>query len=330
MYWEFKDPLFLLLLVPWVVALFWFLWRRLYRREAAVAVSSEAVVPRRRSFRADTYRYLWILRFASALLLIIALARPGRGVDYTSLKNLGIDIMIAMDVSLSMLAEDFQPKNRITVAKQVIADFIKRRPTDRIGLVVFAGEAYLQCPLTLEHGMIADILEDVSFETVHVDGTAIGDALAMAVARLAESKAKNRIVLLVTDGMNNRGSIDPETAAKVAADLGVKVYTVGIGKKGVPVPYPTGFMGMTRPVVMDMDEDSLREIARITGGRFYPATSSGVLWENIRDIDRLEKSEVEVKRYHEFYDRFQWPLYAAIAVFLLEILLRSAVYRKVS
>lgn len=329
MQWEFKDPLFLLLLVPWAIALFWFLWRRLYRREAAVAVSSEAVVPRRRSFRADTYRWLWALRFASSLLLIIALARPGRGVDYTSLKNLGIDIMIAMDVSLSMLAEDFQPKNRITVAKQVIADFVKRRPTDRIGLVVFAGEAYLQCPLTIEHGMIADIVQDVSFETVHVDGTAIGDALAMAVARLAESKAKNRIVLLVTDGMNNRGSIDPETAAKMASDLGVKVYTVGIGKKGEPVPYPTGFMGMTRPVVMDMDEDSLREIARVTGGRFFQATSSGVLWENIRDIDRLEKSEVEVKRYHEFYDRFQWPLYAAIAVFLLEILLRSIVYRKV-
>jgi Ca-activated chloride channel family protein len=164
---------------------------------------------------------------------------------------------------------------------------------------------------------------------VHVDGTAIGDAIALATARMMDSKSKSRIILLVTDGMNNRGSIDPETAAKAAAEMGIKIYTVGIGKKGVPVPYPTGFMGMTQKVILDMDEEALNKISEITGGKFFNATSSGVLWQNIKDIDKLEKSQVDLKQYHEFYDRFQWFLAAAAALFFLEILLRSVFYRKV-
>jgi Ca-activated chloride channel family protein len=309
--------------------LFWFIFRRLYNREAAVAISSERIVRTRNSVRARTYRFLPALRFAAILLLIIAMARPGKGIHYSSVKNLGVDIMIAMDVSLSMLAEDFQPKNRITVSKQVIDDFVGRRKTDRIGMVVFAGEAYLQCPLTLEHQMIRDIVKEVDFESVHVDGTAIGDAIALATARMMESKAKSRVILLVTDGMNNRGSIDPETAAKAAAEMGIRIYAVGIGKKGEAVPYPAGFMGMTRNIILDMDEDTLKKIAEVTGGKFYNATSTGVLWQNIKDIDRLEKSQVELKQYHEFYDRFQWFLIAAAALFFIEILLRSVVYRKV-
>lgn len=328
-YLEFKNPMLLLLLVPWGLMLFWFLFRKLYEREAAVAVSSERVVRPRRSIRARTYRFLPALRFAAILLLIIALSRPGKGIHYSSIKNLGVDIMVTMDVSLSMLAEDFQPKNRLAVSKQVIKDFVGRRKTDRIGMVVFAGEAYLQCPLTLEHQMIQDITGEVDFESVHVDGTAIGDAIALATARMMDSKAKSRVILLVTDGMNNRGSIDPETAAKAAAEMGIKIYTVGIGKKGEAVPYPTGFMGTTQSVMLDMDEDSLKNIAEVTGGKYFNATSSGVLWQNFKDIDRLEKSQVELKQYHEFYDRFQWFLAAAAALFFLEMLLRSVVYRKV-
>lgn len=326
---EFKMPLMLLLLVPWAAMLFWFLFRKIYDREAAVAVSSERVFRARGSLRARTYRFLPALRFMAILLLIIALSRPGKGIHYSSVKNLGVDIMVAMDVSLSMLAEDFQPKNRLAVSKQVIEDFVGRRANDRVGMVVFAGEAYLQCPLTIEHGMIRDIVKEVDFDSVHVDGTAIGDAIALATARMMESKAKSRVILLVTDGVNNRGSIDPETAARAAAEMEIRIYTVGIGKKGEPVPYPTGFMGMTRNVMMDMDEDTLKKIAEITGGKYYNATSAGVLWQNIKDIDRLEKSQVELKQYHEFYDRFQWFLAAAAALFFLEILLRSVVYRKV-
>jgi Ca-activated chloride channel homolog len=328
-YLEFKNPALLLLLVPWAAMLAWYLFRGYYNREAAVAISSESVVRARVSIRVLTYRFLPALRFAAVLLLILALSRPGKGVDYSSIKNLGVDIMITMDVSPSMLAEDFQPKNRLAVSKQVIKDFVGRRKTDRIGMVVFSGVAYLQCPLTLEHQMIHDIVDEVEFETVHVDGTAIGDAVALATARMMDSKARSKIILLVTDGMNNRGSIDPDTAAKAAAEMGIKIYTVGIGKKGEAVPYPTGFMGMTRPVVMDMDEETLMRMAETTGGKFYNATSSGVLWQNIKDIDRLEKSQVEVKQYHEFYDRFQWLLAAAAVLFFLEIMLRSVFYRKI-
>lgn len=326
---EFKTPLLLLLLIPWALALAWYIFARVYDREAAVAVSSESVVRARRSIRAVTYRFLPVLRFLSILLIILALSRPGKGIHYSSINNRGIDIVVTMDVSGSMMAEDFQPKNRLTVEKQVIADFIKRRTADRVGLVVFAGEAYLQCPLTLEHRMITDIVDEVDFQTVHVDGTAIGDAIALATSRMMDSKAKSKVILLVTDGMNNRGQIDPDTAAKAAQELGIKIYTVGIGKKGEMVPYPTGLMGMTRMVQIDMDEESLRRIADTTGGKFYNATSSGVLWQNIKDIDRLEKTDVEVKQYHEFYDRFQWLLVAAMALFFVEVLLRSVVYRKI-
>lgn len=326
---EFKDPLLLLLLVPWAVMLAWYLLRRLYDREAAVAISSERVVRVRGSIRASTYRFLPALRFAAMFMLILALARPGKGVDYSSIKNLGVDIMIAMDVSQSMRAEDFQPKNRLEVSKKVIADFVDRRKNDRLGMVIFAGEAYLQCPLTLEHGMISDLASEVDFDSVHVDGTAIGDAIALSTARMMDSKAKSRLILLVTDGRNNRGAIDPETAAKAAAEMGIKVYTVGIGKIGEPVPYPTGIPMVKQQVMLDMDEDTLKKVAEITGGRYYNATSSGVLWQNIKDIDRLEKSQVEVKQYHEFYDRFQWLILAAVALFFVEVLLRSVVYRKV-
>ena len=326
---EFKDPLLLLLLVPWALALAWYLFRRLYNREAAVAISSERVVRVRGSIRADTYRFLPALRFAAMLLLIIAVARPGKGVDYSSIKNLGVDIMIAMDVSQSMRAEDFQPKNRLAVSKQVITDFVARRKNDRLGMVIFAGEAYLQCPLTLEHDMINDLTGEVDFDSVHVDGTAIGDAIALAAARMMDSKAKSRVILLVTDGRNNRGAIDPETAAKAAAELGIKIYTVGIGKIGEPVPYPTGIPMIKQQVMLDMDEDTLKKIADVTGGKFYSAGSSGEFRESFKDIDRMEKSQIEVKRYHEFYDRFQWLIVAAVSLFFAEILLRSVVYRKV-
>ncbi|HOD15318.1 MAG TPA: VWA domain-containing protein [Spirochaetota bacterium] len=328
-YLEFKDPLLLLLLVPWAAMLAWYLFRQLYNREAAVAISSERIVRVRGSIRAATYRFLPALRFAALLLLIVALSRPGKGVDYSSIKNLGVDIMIAMDVSQSMRAEDFQPKNRLAVSKQVIGDFVERRTNDRLGMVIFAGEAYLQCPLTLEHGMISDLAGEVDFDSVHVDGTAIGDAIALSTARMMDSKAKSRLILLVTDGRNNRGAIDPETAAKAAAEMGIKVYTVGIGKIGEPVPYPTGIPMIKQQVMLDMDEETLQKVAEITGGRYYNATSSGVLWQNIKDIDRLEKSQVEIKQYHEFYDRFQWLIVAAVSLFFLEVLLRSVVYRKV-
>ena len=326
---EFKSPIMLGLLFPWLLVLFWFWFGRRYNRETAVAVSSSSIIRRRDTIRSVTYRFLPALRFASILFLIIALSRPGKGVSYSSIKNLGIDIMIAMDVSGSMRGEDFEPRNRLAVSKQVIRDFIAQRKSDRIGLVVYAGEPYLQCPLTLEHDMIDDIVNEVDFETVHAEGTAIGDALALSASRMIDSTAKSRIILLFTDGRHNTGQMDPETAAKAAREMGIKIYTVGIGTKGKPVPYPTGIPLVKQYMMEDLDDVSLQKIAGITGGKYYNATSSDVLWQNVADINKLEKSMVEMKQYHEFYDRFQWFLTAAMAVFSLEIILRSVVYRKV-
>lgn len=326
---EFKNPLLLLMLAPYALMAAWYLYARVYNRESAVAVSSRRIVNQRKSFRVSTYKFLPALRFIAILLLIISLSRPGKGVHYSSVKNLGIDIMIALDVSGSMMGEDFQPKNRLAVARQVIGDFIVKRKSDRIGMAVFAGEAYLQCPLTIEHQMLTDILEDIDFGTVSVDGTAIGDALALSASRMMDDEAKSRIILLLTDGMNNKGTIDPETAAKACQDMGIKIYCVGIGKEGrVPYPSQQGIFGK-QYLFNHFDETVLKKISEMTGGRFYRAQSSGVLWENIQDIDRLEKSEVETKVYHEFYDKFHYLLLAAMALFFLEVILRSAVYRKI-
>ena len=310
---------------------FWYIFRKIYNRQGAIAVSSEKVVKVRQSFRAATYRFLPIVRFLTILIFILALARPGKGINYTSIRNLGIDIMITLDVSGSMRGEDFQPDNRLAVAKQVIKDFVNRRKHDRIGMVVFAGEAYLQCPLTVEHKMIQDIVDEITLQTVAAQGTAIGDAIALSTSRMMESKAKSKIVLLLTDGVSNQGKIDPETAAKAAADFGVKIYTVGIGSEGggsVSKRGPFGLQIFAGPR-FSYNKEELINLSEITKGKFYQATSSGVLWEQMRDIDRLEKSEVEMRMYHEFYDKFQWFLLFGAIMFFVDIILRSVVYRKI-
>jgi Ca-activated chloride channel family protein len=324
---EFRHPLVLLLLIPYAAMVFWYVYGRLYRRGAALAVSSRSIVKERRTCRTLTYPYVPVLRFLAILCLIIALARPGRGLDYSSVKNNGIDIMIALDLSPSMLGEDFQPRNRLAVARQVVRDFIALRTSDRIGMVVFSGEACLQCPLTLEHDIIGDIVDEADFSSVGVDGTAIGAALALAASRMMEGGARSRIILLITDGVNNRGDIDPETAAKSCRELGIKIYSVGIGKDG-RVPYPGGLFGK-QYVMNQFNPETLRKASAITGGRFYRAESAGVLWDNIRDIDMLEKSVIDVKRYHEFHDAFHVFLVIATALFFVEILLRSLLYRKI-
>ncbi|HOP64899.1 MAG TPA: VWA domain-containing protein [Spirochaetota bacterium] len=327
---EFRFPLFLLLLIPYVLIIAYYIYGKIGRRRASIPVSSSSIIKRRESFRTRTYPYLDYLRFLSLLLLIVALAAPGRGVNYSSVRNNGIDIMIALDLSNSMQGKDFQPDNRLEVAKRVLTGFVQKRVNDRIGLVVFGVDAYLQSPLTIEHGIIKDIVADLDFGTIDGRGTAVGDAVALAASRMIDSKAKSRIVLLITDGESNRGEIDPETAAKSCAELGIKVYTVGIGKEGrVPYPHPAGALFPDVYENNTFNIENLKKIAEITGARFYRAESSGVFWENINDIDRLEKSEVEVRTWHEFYDRSGGFLIAGIALFFLEILLRSVFYRKV-
>jgi Ca-activated chloride channel family protein len=306
-----------------------YIYFKIYGREASFELSFSKLIAKRTTFRTATYKGLVVLRFLAVLMLIIALARPGRGIDYTSVNDYGIDIMICLDVSGSMMGEDFQPDNRLAVAKRVVKDFILKRQHDRIGMVVFAGEAFLQSPLTTEKSILSDITDEIDFDSVPVDGTAIGDAIALAASRMTDSTAASRIILLLTDGMNNRGEIDPETAASLCKGMEIKVYTIGIGKEG-EVTYPSGsaFFGK-RKLINHFDERSLRKISEMTGARFYRAESSGVLWQNITDIDRLEKSIVETKVYHEFYDRFGLFLLLTAIFFFTEIILRSLIYRKI-
>lgn len=325
----FRHPLFLLVIIPWCLMVYMYYFRGWRYRYSAIALPSSGLLPAGKSWRSRTYPYLSALRFISILLLILAMAGPGRGITFTSVSNNGIDIMIVLDVSGTMTGEDFTPRNRLAVAKDVVRDFISVRKTDRIGMVVFAGEAYLQCPLTVEYGIISDIVDDINEKTVTERGTALGDAIALAASRMVDSKAKSRILLLLTDGMNNTGSMDPGTAANLCAGTGIRIYSIGIGKKGVPVPYPTGIPGMKRYIRSDLDDETLKKISEVTGGRFYNVENSDALRSSMNDINTLEKSRVKAKTWQEFHDGFSYFLVTAAVLFFLEIFLKSAVYRKI-
>lgn len=327
---EFKTPWALVLLVPYAAFAFWYWKTKRNKKESSIGISSSRIVKGTKTLRSMIYPYLPALRFTAVLFLIVALARPGKGVDSSSVKSFGIDIMIALDLSPSMRGEDFEPKNRLYVAKEAMKSFIAMRPNDRIGVVVFSGDAYLQSPLTADHDMLADLVDEIDFDSVSEDGTAIGDALSLCASRLDQPNSKGKMILLLTDGVNNRGVIDPKTAADACAGMDVKVYAVGIGKEG-PVPYPVsnGLSIFKRMMNNQFDEKAILELTDATGGMFYRAQSSGVLWENIKEIDKLEKSEFSVTSYHEFFDRFESWLFAAAALFMLELLLRTLVFRKV-
>ncbi|HEY2030215.1 MAG TPA: VWA domain-containing protein [Myxococcales bacterium] len=276
-------------------------------------------------------RLWWLpgaLLVAALVLTSIGLAGPRlRGVRQRDLAVEGIDIVVAFDLSTSMLAADFRPKDRITVAKEVLKNFIESRQNDRIGLVVFAGEAYTQCPLTLDYKVLEELLEQVRTGVI-VDGTAIGNALATAVNRLRESTAKSRVVILITDGDNNQGNISPLQAAQIAKDLGIKVFTILIGKGG-RVPYPTGTDLFGRPIYepveIDVNPELLQQIAAVTSGSYYPATDKASLESGLRAVlDSLQKSKIYEAsgsaHYDEWYARFFLP---AALLLLLSLGLRS-------
>ncbi len=325
---EFREPLWLLLLIPWAALILFHVRFRVRENEASISVPDARGLARGWSFRASTYPYLHALRAGAVLFLVLALAGPGRSVGSTSVNHPGIDIFVALDASDSMGSEDFEPRNRLQVAKNVLRDFIARRANDRIGLIVFSGEAYLQCPLTLEHDMIAQVLDETGLDTVPEEGTAIGDALALAASRMPGDKGRTRIILLLTDGVNNRGFVDPVTAAKMCAREGIRVYAVGIGSEP-PSSVWEALRSLWKKRYHEFDEAAVRELAQITGGKFYRAGSAGVLWENVKDIDQLEKSVAVKNEYVEFRDGFMPYLAAAVLLFLAEVLLRAAFYRKV-
>lgn len=323
---EFAHPGFfwLFIIIPAIIA--WYVWRdrKLYGYLSVSAVKgfslpSKSIIPK--------LRHLGIaLRCLALSALIVALARPQSSLSWQNSTTEGIDIMITSDISGSMLAEDFQP-NRMEAGKNIAIDFIKNRPNDRIGLVIFSGESFTQCPLTIDHDVLINLFKDIKNGMID-DGTAIGMGLATAVNRLKDSEAKSKVIILLTDGSNNAGSIPPITAAEIAKQFNIRVYTVGLGTKGFapyPVQTPMGVQYQRIPV--DVDEVTLGKIASITGGKYFRATNNETLKNIYEQIDKLEKAKIDVTQYHKKTELFLPFAIIALLLLLLEFGLKNTVFK---
>lgn len=297
MRWEYPWLLLLLALLPLLV------WRALRPRQRPPAVLWSRTGKWPGALGASLVRVIGYLPWAALLLALLALARPQQGVAQSETETRGVDIVLALDISPSMAAEDFRPLNRLYVAKTTARDFIRQRTHDRVGLVGFAATGFIQCPLTLDHDALVELLDGLDFGLAE-DGTAIGIGLATAVSALRSSKTPSRVVILLTDGQNNRGAIDPLTGAELARALGIKVYTVLVGRGGVvPVPVEDPVRGRRIEMVrMDVDEGTLRDIATRTGGRFFRAQDPAALAGIYGEIDRLERAPIKAVRYRDYRD----------------------------
>ncbi len=325
----FENPEFFWLLLLLPVAIAWYVWKR-NRQTAELKISSIKGFKVKSGLLPKLRPLLFVFRLITLSLIIIAMARP-RTVDVSTetSSSQGIDIVMAIDVSASMLARDLQP-NRLEALKAVAEEFVKDRPGDRIGLVAYAGESFTKTPITSDKKIVLTALEDIKYNNVLENGTAIGSGLATAVNRLKDSKAESKVIILLTDGVNNSGFIDPNTASELAVEFGIKVYTIGVGSNGMalsPVAISQGGTVQFGRVQVEIDEELLKEIAFSTGGKYFRATDNEKLKEIYEEIDALEKTEIEEFRYYNYDEKFR-PLVLLAGVFLLiEILLRLTVFR---
>ena len=322
--------LLLLLLIPYI--LWYFLYRK--KNEPTMRMSdTKQYLYAPKSLRVRLIHLPMLLRCLSFVLIVCAMARPQTHNSWDSKTVEGIDVMLAMDVSTSMLAEDLKP-NRIEAAKDVAHEFISGRPNDNIGLTIFAGEAFTQCPMTTDHASLLRLLQDtrtdIAARGLIQDGTAVGMGLANAVSRLKDSKAKSKVVILLTDGSNNMGELSPMTAAEIAKSLGVRVYTIGVGTNKVapyPVPVAGGVQYINIPV--EIDTKTLKDIAQTTDGNYYRATNNAELKQIYHDIDKLEKTKMNVQHFAKRYEAYQPFVILAILALLMEILLRITWFRRI-
>lgn len=324
----FANPeiLFLLLVIPGLGAWYYY---RLHAKESDVRYSTLQPFAMVTYSTKERLRHLpFILRMAGLALIIVALARPQSTSKGENVYSEGIDIVLALDISGSMLAEDFQP-NRIEAAKNVAQDFISGRTNDRIGLVIFSGESFTQCPLTVDYDVLKTLIRPLKSGMIE-DGTAIGLGLANAVNRLRESKAKSKVIILLTDGVNNRGEIDPITAAQIAQSYGIRVYTVGVGTIGeAPYPVQTPFGIRYQMVPVEIDEKVLKQVAEMTDGKYFRATDNKKLRSIYQEIDRLEKTRIEVRSYRRYTELFYTFIMAAIVLLIGDIGLSNTWLRKI-
>jgi Ca-activated chloride channel family protein len=322
---EFAHPGFfwLLIIIPLMVG--WYIWKQ-RQLQGNLSVPTLKGFTIKKSNIAP-YRHSGIvLRSLALIVLIVAMARPQSSLSWQDSTTEGIDIMIASDISGSMLAEDFKP-NRLEAGKNIAIDFIKNRPNDRIGLVIFSGESFTQCPLTIDHDVLINLYADIKNGMIE-DGTAIGMGLATAVNRLRGSEAKSKVIILLTDGSNNAGSIPPITAAEIAKQFNVRVYTVGLGTNGyAPYPVQTPFGVQYQRMKVDIDEGTLSKIASITGGKYFRATNNETLKEIYTQIDKLEKAKIDVTQYRKKTEMFlPWTI-IALVLLSFEFLLKNTLFK---
>ncbi len=323
--WANPEYLWALLLIPALIA--WYLLRNKKRDPELVFSDNQVFADMPPSPKIYLVHLLFVIRLFVIALLIVALARPQSVSSKQNINIEGIDIVTALDVSSSMLARDLQP-NRLEAAKAVSKDFISKRPNDRVGLVIFSGEAFTQVPLTTDHQMIYSLFREIESGMIE-DGTAIGDGLATSVSRLKDSQAISKVIILLTDGVNNAGSIDPRSAAELARMYGIRVYTIGVGTQGyAPYPMQTPFGVQMQNVEVQIDEDLLKEIAKATGGRYFRAQDNKSLKAIYDEIDKLEKSKIDVQEFKRKHEKFMGFALWALGLFVLEVVLRFMVFRK--
>jgi Ca-activated chloride channel family protein len=324
----FKNPeLFYLLLVILPMAA-WYIFRQ-KKNTASIQVSSTASVFKAPKTLRHYLRHLvFLLQVLAIAAFTVVLARPQSSRNWENVTTEGIDIVIALDISTSMLARDFTP-DRLEAAKEVAMEFISGRQYDRMGLVVFAGEAFTQCPLTTDRAVLLNLFKDVETGLIE-DGTAIGNGLATSVARLKDSDAISRVVILLTDGENNSGEIAPLTAAEIARTFGIRVYSIGVGSVGTaPYPVQTPYGTQLRDIEVKIDEEMLKEISTITDGKYFRATSNTKLEEIYEEIDQLEKSKIEVREFSRKSEEFLPFALAGILLIVLSLILRTTVFRSI-
>ena len=326
---RFQSPYFLLflLLLPFII-----LNRNeiFFKRNARMTYSSiEHAKSIRPSLKIRLRPALFFLRILFFSLLIYAMARPQAGIKETEIETEGVDIVLAVDVSGSMRAEDFTP-NRLEAVKRVLKDFISNRTNDRIGLTIFAGQSFTQCPLTLDYGVLIQLIEKLPFAEPEWDGTAIGDGLANSISRIKESDAKSKVVILLTDGKNNQGNVDPILAAQIAQSFKVKVYTIGVGTEGTAmITQNDPIFGKRRiPMRVEIDEELLADISAETDAKYYRAKNKDELKNIYNEIDQLEKTKINVKEFKRYSELFFYFLLAGFFFFLLEFILANTWFQK--
>ena len=325
----FANPTYLYLLLLLIPMIGWYVYK-LSKNQASLQVSSTEGfdAPGASSWKVWLRHIPFILRMAAVAVLIVILARPQSTNSWQNSSTEGIDIVLAMDISTSMMAQDLKP-NRLEASKDVAYAFINGRPNDNIGLVVFAAESFTQCPLTTDHTVLLNLFKDVQPGIIQ-DGTAIGLGLANAVSRIKDSQAKSKVIILLTDGVNNQGEIAPVTAAEIAKTFGVRVYTIGVGTQGkAPYPFQTAFGVQYMDVDVEIDEPTLKQIAATTGGQYFRATDNASLKEIYSEIDKMEKTKISVQEYSKKQEEYKNWAILLFSLLLVEILLRNTLLRNI-